>query len=70
VVSIDGIQAEVKNGRASEYPVTRTLYMYVDKKKLSPVTRGFIVFILSNEGQRIVRESGFIPISGFSAHWK
>ncbi|HQO03312.1 MAG TPA: PstS family phosphate ABC transporter substrate-binding protein [Spirochaetota bacterium] len=67
MISIDGIRAEVKKGMKTEYPVTRTLYMYVDKKKLSPATRGFIVFILSNEGQRIVRESGFIPISGFSA---
>jgi len=65
-VSVDGIQAEVRNGSKRDYPVSRTLYMYVNKKKLTPATREFIVFILSNEGQRIVRESGFIPISDFS----
>ncbi|HON78867.1 MAG TPA: hypothetical protein PK544_10275, partial [Spirochaetota bacterium] len=59
-------QAEVRNGSKRDYPVSRTLYMYVNKKKLTPATREFIVFILSNEGQRIVRESGFIPISDFS----
>ena len=63
-VSVDGIKAEVKSGTKRVFPVSRTLYMYVNKKNLSPAARGFIVFILSNEGQRIVRESGFIPISG------
>lgn len=67
-LTVNGIRADASEGVNGTYPVSRTLYMYVNKKKLSENARGFIVYILSNEGQRIVRESGFIPLTGFSRH--
>ncbi|MCD6127738.1 MAG: phosphate ABC transporter substrate-binding protein [Methanomicrobia archaeon] len=48
----------VKNGT---YPISRALYMYT-KGEPSGVTKDFIDFILSDEGQNIVEEVGFIRI--------
>ena len=48
----------VKNGT---YPISRALYMYT-KGEPSGVTKDFIDFVLSKEGQNIVEEVGFIRI--------
>ena len=48
----------VKNGT---YPISRALYMYT-KGEPSGVTKEFIDFVLSKEGQNIVEEVGFIRI--------
>jgi ABC-type phosphate transport system substrate-binding protein len=36
--------------------------MYVNEKKLSGHAEDFINYILSTEGQKIVKEAGFIPL--------
>ncbi|WP_236645262.1 PstS family phosphate ABC transporter substrate-binding protein [Aidingimonas lacisalsi] len=48
-----------------EYPLSRTLYLYVNLppgESLPPVERAFIDLVLSPAGQDSVRESGFIPL--------
>ena len=47
---------------AGEYPIARPLYQYVNGKP-SGVAKDFLSFELSPEGQRIVVEEGFYPIS-------
>lgn len=61
-LAVDRIQATVENGMSGRYPVSRKLYMYVDGNRLSPDTRRFLDYVLSAEGQRLVREAGFIPV--------
>ena len=48
----------VKNGT---YPISRALYMYT-KGEPSGVTKEFIDFVLSKEGQNIVEEIGYIRL--------
>ena len=48
----------VKNGT---YPISRALYMYT-KGEPSGVTKDFIDFVLSKEGQNIVEEIGYIRL--------
>jgi ABC-type Fe3+ transport system substrate-binding protein len=36
--------------------------MYVNKKKISKEARAFIDYLLSAEGQAVVKQAGFIPI--------
>jgi len=47
---------------AGRYPLTRPLYQYTDGAP-SGATMDFIKFELSSEGQKMVEEMGFIPIT-------
>ena len=50
---------------AGKYPLSRYLYIYVNKapnKPLDPLVREFVKFILSQEGQQIVVKDGFLPL--------
>ena len=47
------------------YPLTRYLYIYVNKQPgtaLAPLEREFIRMILSRQGQEVVVKSGYIPL--------
>ncbi len=48
----------VKNGN---YPLARRLYLVLPKQT-RPAVRDFVRFVLSGEGQKLVREAGFIPL--------
>ena len=54
--------ADVYSGK---YPLSRYLYVYVNKapnKPLDPLVREFLKFALSKEGQEIVVKDGYMPI--------
>jgi phosphate transport system substrate-binding protein len=62
----DYVQASQKNILSGKYPLSRYLYVYVNKhpsKPLSPIEREFIRFIFSAQGQELVEKDGYIPIS-------
>jgi len=61
VVSIDGIKPSKESISSGEYPVSRKLYM-ITKGEATGLSKKFIDFVLSDEGQRIVDEEGFIGI--------
>ncbi|HMA04308.1 MAG TPA: substrate-binding domain-containing protein, partial [Methanomicrobiales archaeon] len=44
------------------YPISRPLYM-ITQGQPSGLARDFIDFILSPDGQKIVEEQGFVPLS-------
>ena len=51
---------------AGKYPLSRYLYLYVNKtpnKPLDPLVREFIRFVLSRAGQETVVKDGYLPIS-------
>ncbi len=59
------IAANMENAIAGKYPLSRYLYVYVNKKPndaLLPLEREFIKMILSQEGQGIVAKDGYIPL--------
>jgi phosphate transport system substrate-binding protein len=61
-LKVNGVDATLENGKSGKYPVSRKLYMYVNKKKISKEARAFIDYILSAEGQVVVKQAGFIPV--------
>lgn len=61
-LTVDKVEITIENGKSGKFPVSRKLYMYVDENKLSPDAQKFIDFVLSGEGQKLVKEAGFIPI--------
>jgi phosphate transport system substrate-binding protein len=44
------------------YPIARTLLLYAPAERTG-LTKAFIDFVLSPEGQRLVAESGYVPLS-------
>ncbi len=43
-----------------DYPLSRRLYLYTPETPKSPLIREFVGFVLSEAGQQIVKETGFI----------
>ena len=51
---------------AGKYPLTRFLYVYVNKapnKPLDPLVREFLVFVLSQQGQQGTLKDGYFPLT-------
>ncbi len=59
------VEATADNAIKKTYPLSRFLYVYVNKhpeKPLSPMDQEFIKMILSKTGQEIVIKDGYIPV--------
>jgi phosphate transport system substrate-binding protein len=57
--------ADPQNAYAGTYPLSRFLYVYVNRapgKALDPLTREFVKLVLSREGQEVVIKDGYFPI--------
>jgi len=55
----------LENCLNGSYPLARFLYIYVNKKPgqpLDPLTKEFLKFVLSKEGQEIVVKDGYFPM--------
>jgi len=61
-VTVNDIQPTIENGKSGKYPVARKLYVYVNENKFSEGAKAFIDFILSREGQKLVKKAGYIPL--------
>ncbi|CCQ09534.1 Phosphate ABC transporter, periplasmic phosphate-binding protein PstS (TC 3.A.1.7.1) [Pseudoalteromonas luteoviolacea B = ATCC 29581] len=61
------VDATIENVAQGKYPLSRFLYIYVNKhpnKALSPIEAEFLKMVLSQEGQSIVEKDGYVPLSG------
>jgi len=59
------VAATPDNAVTGEYPLSRYLYVYVNKapnQPLSPLDREFIKSVLSKAGQEVVVKDGYIPL--------
>ncbi len=59
------IEASPDNAVTGAYPLSRFLYVYVNKhpnKPLSPIDKEFIKLVLSQQGQEVVIKDGYIPL--------
>jgi phosphate transport system substrate-binding protein len=61
VLALNGIKPSIESISNGSYPIIRTLYM-VTKGEPKGSERDFIDFILSEKGQRIIEEGGFVSI--------
>ena len=58
-------EATADNVYAGTYPLSRYLYVYVNKapgKPFDPLVKQFLTYVLSQEGQQVVVKDGFIPL--------
>jgi phosphate transport system substrate-binding protein len=59
------VEATAENAYSGSYPLSRFLYVYVNKapgKPLAPMVREFARLMLSREGQEAVVKDGYFPI--------
>ncbi len=59
------IEANMENAISGKYPLSRYLYVYVNKhpnKPLAPMEAEFLKMVLSKSGQYIVEKDGYIPL--------
>jgi phosphate transport system substrate-binding protein len=59
------IEATPANAVSGAYPLSRFLYVYVNKhpnKPLAPLDKEFMKMILSQQGQEVVIKDGYIPL--------
>lgn len=60
-LNVENIEASVETARTGEYPISRYLFMFTRGWPTGETMR-FINFVLSDEGQKIVADTGFVPI--------
>jgi phosphate transport system substrate-binding protein len=59
-------KAEPGDVYGGKYPLSRFLYVYVNKapgKPLEPLVREFVRYVLSAEGQEVVVKDGYLPLT-------
>lgn len=61
LISINGIEPNEKNTKNDSYPLTRYLHFFTTKSPSGKVKK-FIDWVLTPEGQKVVKEEGFIPL--------
>lgn len=66
-LDIDGVEASVENVKSGSYKVSRP-FNIVTNDAPSEVTKDFIAFIMSAEGQAIVEETGYIAAAEGAAY--
>lgn len=62
----EAFPATYENALNGKYPMARFLYVYINhnpKKPIDPLTKEFIKFVLSKEGQQIVVKDGYLPLT-------
>jgi phosphate transport system substrate-binding protein len=61
VITVDGIEPTKETALSGEYPLSRPLYMYTNGEPEGAV-KDFIGFVLSEVGQDLVEENGFVGL--------
>ena len=61
-LQVNGVIPEQETVVSGKYPISRPLYMYTNGAPQG-TAKNFLEFILIEEGQKIVEEQGFVPLS-------
>jgi phosphate transport system substrate-binding protein len=61
-ISISGVEATVDNVKSNKYPILRPFLLVNKPEGLSDKGQAFIDYILSEDGQKVVEEHGFVGV--------
>lgn len=59
--TIEGIEPTEENARNDSYPITRYLHFFTSKSPTGEI-KNFIDWVITPEGQKIIRREGYIPL--------
>jgi len=66
LLSIEGIFPSRETIQDNSYPLSENFYaIYIDNDNKNENTENFIKWILSRQGQYLISETGYTPISDF-----
>lgn len=61
-LDVNGIVPTLENGKSGKYPVSRKLFMFINENEISKEAKAFIDYVVSEEGQKLVKDAGFISL--------
>ncbi len=65
-VTVNGVEANPRTVASGTYPIARPLFMYTDGyPQLGSPVHQFVTLHLSRDGQTIVQEIGFVPVTDY-----
>ncbi len=65
-ITVNGVVAESSTIQSGKYPIARPLFMYTNQyPKMGTPLYNFVNLYLSEEGQEIVEELGFVPVTRY-----
>ncbi len=67
VVAIDGVEPTAVNVQSGAYTVSRP-FNIAAKGDLSAVAQDFVTYILSADGQAVIKQEGYVPVSDASVY--
>jgi phosphate transport system substrate-binding protein len=63
---VDGVKADQSTISKGIFPVSRPLFLFTNGyPKLGTVTHAFCTFYLTEEGQEIIEDKGFVPLTDY-----
>lgn len=66
VVTLDGVKPSVQTIMSGKYPVSRPLFMFTNGyPKLGSMAHKFVTFHLSERGQEVVEDKGFVAVTSY-----
>ncbi|MBN1545195.1 MAG: PstS family phosphate ABC transporter substrate-binding protein [Syntrophaceae bacterium] len=60
-LTVNGIKANAQTAISKEYPIARPLFMMTNGEPQG-ATADYVRFVMSKQGQKIVEETGFVPL--------
>jgi phosphate transport system substrate-binding protein len=65
-VTLDGIKATKQTIISGKYPIARPLFMFTNGyPKLGSMTYKFVTFYLTERGQEVIEDKGFVPLTQY-----
>lgn len=61
-VKVDGVEATADNVKSGKYPIARPFEICFKEDKLDDLSKDFIAFIMSGDGQQIIADNGYIAV--------
>ena len=61
-LKVNGVTATPETAKSKQYPISRDLYIYTNGTPEGAV-KGLVDFALGAEGQKLVKEAGFVPLN-------
>lgn len=61
VINVEGVKPSTETVLSGEYKISRP-FVYVTGSKFSDAAKKYVDFVMSEEGQKIVKDCGFIPV--------
>lgn len=59
-VKVDGAEPTIENIKSGDYKIARNFNLAYKEDELSDVAKDFVSYILSNQGQAIIEEKGYV----------